>query len=356
MNLDIPPIKDELHNCLESQVCTVSSWWKRDFTLMFAEYWGFSFENNNQRRIGECINPVLGQFWEPLEKYHGIHLHLLKGFNTNNLIPLLKRELSLGIPVLVSMDSYWIPWEPGFQKYSIMHTFLLTGLNEEDKVFYCTDGNIGKRHVELEFQYAQKGSLNPIAKFEIIERFDSLIDWTIIIRNSISRLDFYNSSQGIHEFANHIEQGIDFELELQGFEGVWWRAPLYLNLRDVIRGRLLFSRTLSYLSNRNNVSELEEWGQSLEKVANQWEIVRGILVKSIVMNDPQKTIKRASDRLHQIAFEEKALAKQMKNLLRKHNQLRPYKESLILNYNLENINKENQYYVHSYVPSHLIFK
>ncbi|MDM5436487.1 hypothetical protein QUG28_28025 [Bacillus hominis] len=282
---------------------------------MFTEFWGFSFSSEGGELIGDQIDPLLGEFWGKLEKFHGIRLNTIELNNTEHFRYIMKNALIKKQPIVTFIDSFWLPWEEGFQRYSIPHAFLTVGFDERSKCLYCTDNNIGQQNVALDWEYIEKGFINYAITFELLDKPLGYGLWKEIIKNAVLRVYYHDSFNKMRSFSKAIKKDLDIKQELQGYSDKWWRAPIYFKLREIIRGRKLFADGLFYLGNKNNITELCKLGDDLVSAAAQWEVVRGLLIKALHMKNADKVIERASLRIDEIAYIEEQIASQMKNIV-----------------------------------------
>jgi hypothetical protein len=315
MLLNIKALEDKSMDCAEVLVVTVVAWWGRNHELMFAESWGFHYQPpvaGEPKILGNRINSRGGNLLELLEQYHGVHL-VPHDTKTAAVLDVVRRELAAGRPVIISIDSFWCPWDIGYLKHHNMHGCLVVGLEDDETSLYCIDGYYIKDVGRLPMSSFKQGC-GPCATIAVSGEEKSDADWGEIVQNAVRRLSETDAFQEILAFAAEIESSLDLSAEGEGFENNFWDCPLIHQLLNIGRGRIQFANALRLLARRNQVNALLPLAERLEKVGWQWTTVRSMLIKEQMMPDPAVTISAVVGKIKEAVVEEESLARALLEL------------------------------------------
>lgn len=300
--LKINPDRDENRNCIEDQIVSIAKWWKTSNELMYSEDWGFLIKDGTHKRLGESICPNKGNKILLLEEYHRIKITQQKIYNFNEVMELAQRELLLARPLIISISSFWCPWDKGFEKYDIPHSIIVTGINESKKQVYFTDAFNDVQNVMLSFDYLKDKVGMDCATFELLAKPKSLYN-----QKAFSTFLYKLIDQGIiehiTEFSQMVKKSMDINLEVKGYEEIWWRAPIFNNITELIKGRIMFSRFLLYINIDKNAL--------IQEIVYEWQIIRGLFIKALHVANSFEILSKISERLCKIAEKEEKIIKEL---------------------------------------------
>lgn len=129
-------------------VISVMNHWKLDHELMYAQAWGFEFAPPGTKGHGIWNRGDLGprlyyrnedRIFLNLYLFHGVQVYQSGCESIDQLYKLLEEQLEQDLPVIVFIDTYYLPWmESFYQKIHSIHSVLVTGM-ALDKGLYCND-------------------------------------------------------------------------------------------------------------------------------------------------------------------------------------------------------------------------
>ncbi len=284
--LDIAPFHSDFSNCLEECMITVSNFYQRNYILMYSQSWGFSFDTNNYllNGTGSCINDDRGRIYDLYHSYHGIKMSFEHKNNPQEVINVIIRHIMADNPIGIFMDTFYYSWDPNKNQHG-KHWFLVTGVDTEKEVFYCTDPYFMQKNAILEFKDFINGYLGVLFIFEITKSELLDYDWKNLVLTSVKKLEGENGRKSIfysmEDFAVSVENGFCIEKETSSSNRVI-DMPYYVNLQSVNRGRLQYAIFLEYIAAKYSVTELLSISEKLKQVSYKWDVLRGILTKAIL--------------------------------------------------------------------------
>lgn len=314
----IKPLHDESLNCILDLVWSLSSWWGRNYELMFVEAWDFPFvmpDANASRTMGErfIMDPL--KFYKSLEHYHGINADWTN-FDIPSptipvILPIVKRELAEGRPVAIGINSFYCPWDIGYQQHHSIHFFLAIGLDETN--MYCVDGFYNKQSIPISMEELTQGCLGCVT-FAITHDELKDIDWKNILESIVTRLQDANGGNNafmaMERFNDEMLTSMDLNTEAQG-EEFFWNTPLIRKLLEISRGRRQLAKTLQFIANRYNVTPLTGISQRMEKAGWRWDTVRSLLMKASMMPNPTPPLCKAAEKIREAVADEIEIAQEL---------------------------------------------
>ena len=308
-------------DCAEDLVVSVASWKRRKHELMFAESWGFGFDSPGSgggERIGDGIDPAMGDRWGLLQRHHGIKWSVGKNHSDEGLAALLQGEIEGGFPVALSLSASEtrkgcsaegdrglpLPYilAVGFD-YSAR---TLSYLRYNPK--YPGEGNGEIEQVLLgDFKDWDGGYMT--VRLTGKDKWQEA-DGVEVIERALARvgnLDERGSAVSMHQFADALDCGLDMEAEMAGCTN-YYRVPLFYNLMRVGHGRFQFSRLLRHLSITGHFPELGKVADRLASLGRRWNLVRSLLMKLGLRGGHVRLPGRISARVRELAADEEELA------------------------------------------------
>jgi hypothetical protein len=156
MKLEIPIKYDNAYNCVDNLVVAIAKWWNKEYALMSAEAWEFSYKPiklDNSETIGNNVTLNERSNYDYLLEYHGIKTTYIEAKDYLEVLEVIKSELSQNRPVVIYMDTYWCHWYSElYKELHRPHFCLVTDM--DDKGLFISD-----------IQMANKGAILPIDEF-----------------------------------------------------------------------------------------------------------------------------------------------------------------------------------------------
>lgn len=281
--IDIKPIQHiDSHNCLEDIFATIATWYNRNYQLIFKGSWGFVYF---PRKFGEGIlgNRIdIGDYkiWEYFEQYHGISTHA--GFNETpeEIIEIIKRELSENHPVILHVDPYYVEWLEVYRKIHGQHSFLVVGI---DNGIICLDPYVNTKHniMKMDDFFVSEPKYTSIS---IIgpENFSNVY---LLMFESIKELredlEPINSFKSMKIFAKDVLEKMNIQKEIKGFDGMEFLSPLVRTLHKIGCGRGNYSEMLALIGEVNNNSMYLDYSKKLNEVKKNWFETIDMLLNSL---------------------------------------------------------------------------
>lgn len=349
MILDIKPFHGYGYNCYEDSVATVASWWGRDHQMMFADAWNFYFSHIDSEfsiRLGDKIEIKESDQLKYLEQYHGIKSIFYSNITAEDAIDIVKMELSANRPILLLIDVFFCPWDLNYQKSHDTHCILITGLDDYNSKFYCTDGIYTKQNVHLYIELFMQGYRGCFT-FELIDNYNN-IDGRKYIESVFLNLQGdsknLNTFESIRKFANEMEKKLDFKVEMEGYM-YFEQTPIFLNIRKISRGRKKFSSVLKYLGELYKIEDLLILSEKMSLLGSKWSIVEGMITKGYITSNLAKILCSIVHKIRELADYEEDVANSLAALSKKWNEKQGYLTDFHLMNDLQEyyLNKEIEY-------------
>lgn len=293
--------------CFEAQIAGVLSEWDIDYRWTAVESWGFGYRSrswDHYSSVGERLTAGTGDPRKLLRHYCGVSFGEQVFTDFSGAVETVAAALTTGHGVIVSTDSYWCPWDPGYHMHHQSHFIVVRNVDKEKEELVCDDHFFGKRSVSYPFHLwsralrsgvtLRRESRRPPAPAEIP---------AILVRNFAA--EGAASLEQMALFAEDIGAGIDLDVELDGYHQNWWAAPLFRKLRKVAAGRELAAGALVELAGEYDLAT--EFGE----LGRDWNTVRMLVLKSGKARSPAPIAERAALLIQQLCAREAALSERM---------------------------------------------
>ncbi|MGG3282955.1 C39 family peptidase [Paenibacillus solani] len=299
MILNIIPKKGEYADCRQHLLITVSEWWNRRYELLFVKSCNFDFvmDNNFKHKlVGERLVTNRFYAYDYFEEYHGVKVILSDVIESSNKLDTLILKITNNSPVLISLNSYWTPWNSfAYKKIKANHYCLVIGFNKMDKILYCLDPTYSMETLKLPFTDFVNGCTKPYVYFEKTNH--SKLD-TIKIFGEINQTLKNINTKAIKEFAIEIRDFFDYKKEVIEFPRLS-DAPININLVKIIFSHQYLFKGLKYilLANLNLTRNMTKIMEDLNNITNYWKMIHNVISKEYVLyqrNGHMPTIKRIS--------------------------------------------------------------
>ncbi|MCX7922796.1 MAG: BtrH N-terminal domain-containing protein [Clostridia bacterium] len=317
MKLDIIPKHDDIRNCYQDIIATVSEWRGRGHELMFADAWNFNFsplESGSEGVIGERLGVGELDILPLLKRYYGISLNIHNVSTLEEILDIVRKELNRGYPSIIQIDSFWCPSDPGYGKHHFPHYCLVVDIDDLGSKICLVDPFYMKKDVHITFEEFAKGK-GICATFEFDDNFSSDVVWNEIVENAVVRVKGLNGANSIFDsmrkLAKEVLESMNLDAEVKGHEDAPLSATLVARMNDVCRSRKQFARILSYLATRYDIGELVELTGKLEHAALRWSSIQGMLVKAFYTQERTNIIKRIAAKIEEAACDEESIADEL---------------------------------------------
>jgi amino acid adenylation domain-containing protein len=320
----IKPLFDSGRSCFEDLLASVCGWLGRDFEMMFARAWSFSYQSAGplgEKTFGSRIDCNMGDKFGDLLRYHGIQTSVHSGKTCAEILNIAVQELEAGRPVVMPCDTYWIPWDAGYQRegHDATHYFLIVGFDGVNQVVYCVDTIYSKYWEPLSLNHIVKGNLGECETYSLIDEIDTGMDWKGVIRNAVEHLQGVNGNENVFTAMRRLAADLaeTFDIGEETKDQVnFLRAPIYESVRYIAKGRKQFGRLLEYLSQRFDIADMLPLAKRLDRAGGRWESMRALMLKMYKMFDQELYKNKVVEMIREAADDEESIAGELSRLCR----------------------------------------
>ncbi len=306
--INIKPVHLDGLNCFEDPVFTFVAHYTKEYPLTFSEVFGFEYPTIDTELtglLGDRIGTSKDSIMDLIEKYCGIGINVVVAKNEYEIFHAIREQLARGIPTPISVDYYWLPWMDAYQKRSVYHYCLATGIEESNDII-CLDPY---RDPEIHYlPYADfVNCFNRYVNFNI-KQLTETIDYQQILAESVRRASDKYHFKKIKCFASDFTSQLNPDKEFENFNISAWEVPLIRNLEYITGERYLYSCFIKYIEEKTKNNSLLTVINELMLIRSKWETVRSILIKGYFKGYTEETTEKAFAKFMEIAdMEEKVL-------------------------------------------------
>jgi len=311
--IDIIPIHRTHYSCLEDIIATIADWKKRDCIFMFAGAWSFKFFTG-QNNICHSLHIGNEDYAYYLNKHHGIALNWHKEFKANDIDTLIY-EIKNDRPVLIHLNSFYCSWHMYYGKKHAMHFCLLIGMFENG--FKCIDPYLTTNIINLSMEDFNSGC-REYAFVECNDRVEPFADSYHSILHSIhkamdNRSDIFKQMEA---FSAEILNNNNLLNEINNTQDLL-ESTIIEKVKFIGLGRRNYAKLICEMGEHFNIEDLLHISQPIDKLTNDWEKVKWLLVKCKIVKEQQKIINDISNVIHDIAFNENEVMNQLLDIMLK---------------------------------------
>lgn len=303
-------VYDTAYNCYQTAIVTVANLYKRDYQMMAMGKWCFHYESEKEERIGNKLEPYYGRDIVGHSFFHGINLNIYKE-NKNKNRDIIIRLLQENKPILIHCDIFTCRWNMAYGKYHVPHFYIIYGYLEDSGNFICMDPYLNEKYIEC----------------DCMEIFDGIIDFRVMTLKKELHLDEYifktellndvkfyevdNTYENINQFAYEIEEYMNLDEEIKGFEKDLFAVPLLDNLRIINMNRKSYIKMLEYINDLTNL-KLEKIMDKAKICTNEWEYIRVLLIK-MIMTREKNILERVVMKINNVNQNERQMFQMLNN-------------------------------------------
>lgn len=316
MILNIKPLFEDGHDCLQMLIKSYATWFERGYLMMFRDDWVFQFKPQTNAlfdKLGERVSGKSPSEFFLLEKYHGIKIIPGK-LESLELLNHIKEELQSNQPVIIVADIFHCPWLSYYHvNHSIDHTYLIIGIDDNQEVLYCLDPVQNDLVNKLPFSDFFGTEIIHYGTFNLTNQGESIESWKEIITEVVDRIykkdETLNIFDTMHEFANEM-----LNISSEELKDEKTAESLIIKLRGISQGRKNFSKTLEYMAIKTDMKILFEPAQKLNQAGMIWMSIRSMVIKMIYLENRVTILKQIANKIHEVAEYERQIAVNLEKL------------------------------------------
>ena len=313
---DIQPYHKVGHLCIDDIVKVVADYFQNDYIYMHTK--GLCFTYSPKIKEGEEIlsklrtsnnyPTYLKDFTKELnylKDFVGLDIEYVSDLTKEELVSLMRKNLSEAHPVAVISSTYYLPWHKQYyKKVSKLHTFLVTDM--DDKTMLCVDGFISQESVRFEIEKLE--DYTGILIFRAIKPQKEITLHNILtqIVQELEKNQKLKNSNSIREFAEDLRNITLLESEKDRYSDLDY-SDFMVGLKSIEFSRKNMSEMFLRLAEKFGVfqEEIRDIQLEIESVSQHWKTVVVLFVKGFYSGKMNYYTNRIAEKLLEIAkFEE----------------------------------------------------
>ncbi len=335
--IDIPMQKIKDMPCYDQNIACYAMSLGRRYEMLFAGSWGFEYrEGASEDMVGERIKSRAILNMNYLKRYHGIDVFRSEAGKDDDLIEILERETNRKNPVMVFISCYYYSWNEHYKKFEnhIPHAIMVVGVDREKQCIYCLDNMYGQKDSEISFEDFLAGNNGKYWIFSSLPEYTEEVDIEEMVQYCLRKLrrntNEWKDIEDIRRLGIAMKEDFDLEKEINDLHGGIWVEPIIFNISGILADRLDFARLLSYILEQNKDANLIQVKEHMDKAADSWNQIRGMLIKGHYMEHTDELMKRIIRRVEMVADLEEETAVLLGNWKekREHENLRQSTEKM----------------------------
>lgn len=265
--------------CLDDCIATIATYYARDYELVYCDAVKIDIsEYEDYNFVKKYIDIFSINRIENLLKYHGVGIQMFNNNDRQDVREIIKKQIEDKKPILVHFDTYWCPWDLGFQKFSSEcgHYFIIT--NTVEGGFTCLDPYFNIDEIKLSDDFFHKGLKN-IFLTKFYEKPDTEdIDSGVILKNIQDNYLSNGFEECLQIIINYFENSSREEIfsEVTKDEYLWSNHIIVL-MMQVNRCLLLLTILMDFLSKKNKIKK--DLVTDIRNMTIQWKQVRKLVIK-----------------------------------------------------------------------------
>lgn len=331
IKLEIKPVQQKRLDCIENVIANAAIYLKKEYQFLHTESWGFGYVNIGESyppkmftaargytyvphfiAPSEQINPRIctnkGKAFEYLKKYNGLQITEQEITSFSQLLMLVRQETQNKLPVGMHIGKFNCPWIFEYRRFYGIHYCLIIGVDEKEKIFFCIDSFYNDKINILPFEVVSD-YFGKCITFRCYQQYDQEPEGDAIIRHiadyARKEYDGEDMFSSMKKFSDELRTLASLDREIKDFRDLKY-VPLFEVLSHLGWARRNAASLIRYLNNSKN-TKMNLISDELEKTALCWNIIRGKLVKSCLVDTKRELLDAAADKVDELAGNENKL-------------------------------------------------
>lgn len=267
--------------CLDDCIATIATYYGRNYELIYSDGIRIDIsEDESYNSVKKYIDIFSINRIENLFKYHGIGIQIFNNDDSQNLREIIKKQIEDNQPILVHFDTYWCPWDLGFQKFSSEcgHYFIITNIVEGG--FTCVDPYFNIDEIKLSDDFFNKGLKNIFLTKSYEEPDTEDINIGVILKNIQDNYLSNGFEECLQVIINYFENSSREEIFSEVTKDEYlWSDHIIVLMMQVNRCLLLLTILLDFLFKKKKNEIKKDLVTDIRNITIQWKQVRKLVIK-----------------------------------------------------------------------------
>lgn len=295
--IDIKPVLIGNLTCFEELIVLMLKWNKVPYEYYFIDLLGFDFINIQDSKINSISDRIIEGNEFCSQNIYNIAVRRIKKRNLKDDLAIIKNELLNNRPVLLEMDSYWLPWREEYKKlhyFETGHTCMAVGIN--DNSLFCIDTMPVAENGIVSIDDFSNGYIEYIVfNFDNLRKqnYDNLKIFNNIKKIIYKSNYFTNSFDALLYFSKNIQEAFDPIIEFSKYKDAnvdVYFFPIIYKIRHISSGYKLMLYLLDYLGKQLEMNFRSMFDVDIIQIHSLWDQVHNLLVKLFYTNSYDKNI------------------------------------------------------------------
>lgn len=303
-------------SCIDDCIATVCKFYGLEYRFAYPQTWEFIYTSGKHTETLKLIDRInidnVANRYGFLEKYHHIKMNYHYVQETDEILEIVKRELSANRPVSIKMDSYNIPWDYHYKILHTNHVCMPVDIDEGSGLIKVIDPYNMK--TDLFFPIVQLKEAGGFCITYDIDReknvdFDASGMFRDAVYNLLRKKDGMNSFDLMRLFAEDFLRDFDINTEIVDNNGQLDWGDFNAHFMHLGFGRSLFQITMKYVAQRYGIDEMLQLSPRFRRMISKWTIIITIMQRTFrsLKENSSTTIKtdinRMIETVHKILLE-----------------------------------------------------
>ncbi|CAM4435161.1 hypothetical protein [Paenibacillus tarimensis] len=319
----VPLIDNEQLNCFESTVLTLAGMWNKEPVMLFEGAWDFHYEpatagDSDSAKLGLRVKSSTFEPQRNLEVHVGIRMDEYLDIPVPEGVALAAGQIRQGTPVLFTLDGYYCPWHPDFERNHADHLFMVTGIDVTNGFLICADQMFTRQLVKLSYR-GLKGLKVDCTVFRPVLPAEPSPSWAKVLSREMFRKLKTGFGTGcftmMRQFACDVGSLTSLKEETDHYTRLE-TCPLLAAMTRLMNGRLNYAALLERAARDCGKQELQMHAKQLGDAALEWKTISNLLLKTCFLPKPGPAFRRLETRILRLADLEESIARGIESIVR----------------------------------------